>query len=219
MRQQRPMTEEECAYFQKLLDEHFDTKRKLQEARRKAIQTQKDIDRAPSRYCDFVVIVAVDQYGGIAKDKTIPWRFPEDMKWFQNHTKGHKCVMGCHTYEEINTILDEKAKDSVLPDRECFVVSSTLADLPNAKVIKSLTEIEKHLVADERETVFVIGGERLFREALALANTVYMTIINDGYNCDQHFPVTFVTEHFTEEHTYKVNTNDKLRFTTWKRND
>jgi dihydrofolate reductase len=217
MKDPRQMTPEERAAFQEQLHEFNKIRQEVHNAQIAAAITQNEIDKSPSRFCDFAVIVAVDQHRGIAKNGEIPWYYPEDVQWFKNHTSNHPCVMGRLTYEDINKRLGDKAKESVLPDRQCFVISQTLESLPNATVIKTLTEIEKHLVDQPRQTVFVIGGERLFREGISRANTVYLTVIDKDYECDKYFPVEYLDKHFKLTQTFKPKTemSNELRFLVW----
>lgn len=47
------------------------------------------------------MIAAVDYSGGFARNGKIPWHFKEDFQHFQNITKGHTCIMGRKTYEDM----------------------------------------------------------------------------------------------------------------------
>lgn len=168
----------------------------------------------------FTVIAAIDINGGYAKDNEIPWKYKQDMKWFKQQTTGHVCIMGRTTYEEINTKMGDKGKESVLPDRQCFVVSSTLTELPNATVIKSIRDYQQHVAVDDPRIIFIIGGYRLFVEGLALANNVVLTAINRDYNCNKSFPVQYLQKHFAVVETIKCDDSDpcdELRFINWRR--
>lgn len=190
-------------------------RQRVQTARRHA-EHQQAIDEEPR--LQYAIIVAVDLHGGFAKDGQIPWHFPQDLKWFKKRTKGNICVMGRKTYEDINQRLGDKAKSSALPGRRCFVLSTTLETLPNATVIKTLGEISLHLSDEEREkTIFIIGGNRLFMEGIALAHLAYVTIINNEYGCDKHFPTNYLMEHFYKDKVYKHESAPECRFTVWKR--
>lgn len=184
---------------------------------RRAQAAQNALNNTPPQRRPIMLIAAVDQNRGFAKKGEIPWHYAADFQWFKNRTDGMICIMGRNTYEDINRRLGEKAAESVLPGRTCFVVSSTLKELPNATVVKSLAEIEQHLANDDDRPAFVIGGGRLFTEAIALAAAVYLTIINKDYECDQYFPVEYLQEHFTAGQMFKTEGADDLRFTVWKR--
>lgn len=177
------------------------------------------------------LIVATDLEGGFAKDGKIPWYYPEDFKWFKNRTANHICVMGRKTYEDISNRMKEKQQTlevnagsidiststTLLPNRECFVVSSTTSTLPGVKVIKRWWEVDNHIDYDDQRTIFVIGGEQLFREAIAVADQVVLTLINDTFDCDRFFPMKYLVEHFTDAQTFKVDSQPMLRFTVWQR--
>lgn len=212
----RQMTEEEQKQFAAAIKQLQEQQQKIRQARLNAAKSQAEIDKVSGRR-EMCVIAAVDQLRGFAKGGKIPWSYSEDFQWFKKTTDGQICVMGRNTYQDINERLGEKAKDSVLPGRTCFVVSNTLESLPNATVIKHLYEIEHHLPNDDERPVFVIGGERLFREAIAVATKVYLTVINKDYDCDKYFPVEYMQEHYKLSQTFKAKTTNELRFLVWTR--
>lgn len=151
----------------------------------------------------FTIIVAVDSQGGFAKDHKIPWHFPEDFKRFQKLTKNHICVMGRHTYEEILQMRKERdiAKNittpinEILPDRESFVITKSAEQMPGATKIQYIREVADKF-KDDKRTIFILGGRRLFDECLPNTSTVYMTIIKQCYDCDMFFPVSYLNNKF-----------------------
>ena len=46
-------------------------------------------------------VVAVAENRVIGKDGKLPWRIPEDMKWFNERTLGKPCIMGRKTWESL----------------------------------------------------------------------------------------------------------------------
>lgn len=175
---------------------------------------QREIDLHPRRM--FSVIAAVDLDGGFAKAGQIPWHYSEDFKWFKNRTDGAICVMGKNAYVDINARLGEKAVESVLPGRTCFVVSTTLDAVPNATVIRSLTDLNQHLTPDDMREVHIIGGGQLFSEGISKADVAYITVVNDTHECDAWFPVKYLQDHFIVQTIYKGQ-EEKLRFIVYKR--
>ena len=162
------------------------------------------------------LIAAVDIDGGYAKAGKIPWYYSEDFKWFKFRTEKSICVMGRTTYEDINARLGDKAKESVLPGRTCFVVSNTLESVPNATVVKSMMHIEQHLQEGDLRELCVIGGGRLFGEAVGIANHAYITVINKEHQCDAFFPIKQLLKNFKVSQTFKGKEVD-LRYTIWHR--
>jgi dihydrofolate reductase len=131
------------------------------------------------------IIACCDIEGGFAKDKKIPWIGEDfsklDLKHFKQITDGSVLVMGRNTYLEIAGM--REITTSLLPNRECYVVTSNPENLcPGATTISSIDEIKTD------KEIFVIGGERLYRENIRKCDTVYLSLINKNYNCDQTFP-------------------------------
>ena len=150
------------------------------------------------------IIVAVDQQGGFAKDYRIPWHFTEDFKHFQKVTQNSNLIMGRHTYEEILLHAHkrwEKQEDSkskeLLPSRKCFVISRTIQSEGNAITANSLRDAINKI--DNNDPIFVIGGEKLFLQALPWTVKVYLTVIKNTYGCDKFFPVDYLKKNFNIE--------------------
>ena len=187
------------------------------------------------------IIVAVDKYGGFGKNGKIPWNFPADMKHFREVTTGGICIMGRVTHQDmvemaharrIETTKKKvtkkktaKKKDialaerpritKILANRECFVITSNREyDAQGATPAPSLRVVMDSIPNDDQRTVFVIGGGKLFTEALAWANKVHVTVIPEGYDCDRHFPLNYLTKNFRVSGDTKV---DELMFVTYHR--
>lgn len=142
------------------------------------------------------IIVAVDEAGGFGKDGMIPWTIKEDMEHFRDTTKGAVCVMGRRTYEDMLAMRTKgnagviSDQFELLPGRDCYVVSSNeeLNPVGAVRVPDINTVIQKYKTTERQ--VFVLGGRRMFIEALAHKPAVHMTIIKgDSYSCDVSFPV------------------------------
>ena len=126
------------------------------------------------------LIAAVARQRVIGKDNRLLWHLPEDMKYFRETTRGRPVIMGRKTWES----LPEKFR--LLPGRHNLVVSRNPAyPAPGATLVASLAEAIKH--AGEGE-IFVIGGEMLYRQALPLAQRLYLTEIERDFDGDAFFP-------------------------------
>jgi len=124
------------------------------------------------------IIAAIARQRVIGLNNTLPWHLPEDLKHFRALTMGHHIVMGRKTYESLGCLL---------PGRTTVIVSrSRNYAIPGAFVADSL-EAALALCGDDDE-VFVIGGAQLYRDALALANRLYLTEIDADFPGDTHFP-------------------------------
>ncbi|WP_435627456.1 dihydrofolate reductase [Candidatus Ferrigenium straubiae] len=123
------------------------------------------------------ILVAMAQNRTIGIDNTLPWRIPEDLKHFKALTMGHHIVMGRKTYDSIGR---------PLPGRTTVVVTrSRDLKLPGCIVAHSLAEAIAACAGDE---IFVVGGAEIYVEALPLADTLYITEIQQDVGGDAHFP-------------------------------
>jgi dihydrofolate reductase len=113
------------------------------------------------------IIVAIGQNGVIGRQGGLPWDLPEDRAHFHATTRGHVVIMGRRTWEETG---------AALPERTNVVVSSTLApkDAVGAVLVASLDEALAFAWARDDEP-FVIGGARLFDEAMPRVTKAYVT--------------------------------------------
>ena len=124
------------------------------------------------------LVAAVAANGIIGAGGKLPWHIPEDLQHFKRLTLDHPVVMGRRTWESLK---------APLPQRENIVVTRTTGyEAPGAAIASSL---EAALAMCLGEPVaFVIGGTRLFREALPIAAGLVLTEIHRDYQGDTWFP-------------------------------
>lgn len=128
------------------------------------------------------IIVAVSDNQVIGSGNQLPWHLPADLHYFKTLTTGHPIIMGRKTFESIGR---------PLPRRENIVVTR---DPGFAKegihVVHSLEEAVQCARSLGHEEAFIIGGDSIYQQAMALAQKVYLTrvhtIIPHG---DAFFPV------------------------------
>lgn len=181
----------------------------------RAAEIQKDINERPRR--KYVMIVATDLHGAFSKDGQIPWKYAEDFKWFKEHTTNHICVMGRTTYDDIDKRLGDKAAESVLPNRQCFVVTSKPLERQNATPIARLADLDVLLGVDTDKTVFFCGGERIYREAIAYCDEILMTVVNKEVDGDRFVPRDYIMKYFEVSRILKDPVQDDLRFVVYRR--
>jgi dihydrofolate reductase len=124
------------------------------------------------------LVVAVARNGGIGKNNALPWRIPEDLKRFKALTLGHPVIMGRATNESIG---------KPLVDRRNIVVSTTRTHVVGCEVARSLDEALR-LARTTDAMPLVIGGARLYAEALPLATHLFLTEIARDVDADTFFP-------------------------------
>jgi dihydrofolate reductase len=113
------------------------------------------------------LVVAAARNGVIGDRGRIPWRLPDDQRFFKRLTIGHCVVMGRRTFESIGR---------PLPDRANLVLSRTgIAGESGIEVLPDLDAALARARALGFEECFVIGGEAVYREALGRADRVLLT--------------------------------------------
>ncbi len=125
------------------------------------------------------IIAAVAKNRAIGfQNKLIYW-LPNDLKRFKALTTGHTIVMGRNTYLSL--------PKGALPNRRNVVLSTTVDSLPGCEVFPSLDEALKSCKADEQ--VYIIGGARVYEQALPLADRLCLTEVDDiPAEADAFFP-------------------------------
>lgn len=123
----------------------------------------------------------MDNYRLIGRDNDLPWRLPDDMRWFREKTMGKPCVMGRKTYDS----LPDRFRP--LPGRKNIVVTrNTGYQAPGAVVVQSLPEAMEE--AGDVEEIMIVGGAELFRELMPVVGRLYLTKVHGEADGDVYFP-------------------------------
>lgn len=121
-------------------------------------------------------IAAMSENRVIGAGNRIPWHLPEDFRWFKKMTTGQVIVMGRKTFESIG---------KPLPNRTTLVLSRSNVQIPGARVISSLSEID---LTNETREVFICGGAQVYVQALPLCSDLYLTLVKHTVEGDAFFP-------------------------------
>ncbi len=133
---------------------------------------------APERMPELAIIAAMDRNRLIGVGGGLPWRLPADLRRFRELTLGHPVVMGRITHQSIGRPLPGRRNLVVTRHRERV--------LPGCEQAGSLGDALSQLQGATR--AFVIGGSRLYREALPIARRMYLTLIDAEFRGDAWFP-------------------------------
>lgn len=129
------------------------------------------------------IIVAVAKNNVIGKDNTLIWHLPNDMKFFKETTNGHCIITGRKNYESI------PAKFRPLPNRINMVLTrQENYEAPGAVICSNLYEALKKAEALRESECFIIGGGEIYKQALPLAQKLYITRIDQEFEGDTWFP-------------------------------
>ncbi|MDA9611758.1 dihydrofolate reductase [OM182 bacterium] len=156
---------------------------------------------------NIALICAMARNFSIGKDNKLPWHLSEDLKNFRRITTGHCIIMGRNTWESIGR---------PLPNRVNIVISSR-KKLPaeGAIVVPNLAEAiataQSERKVSNADKVFVIGGARVYAEAMALADEFFLTRVHAEVPGDT-FLEGFYGEEWTEVSRENFSANTQSEF-------
>lgn len=124
-------------------------------------------------------IWAMDENRVIGKNNQLPWRLPEDLKFFKKVTMGHPIAMGRKTFESIGR---------PLPGRENIVITRNPGFVCEQCTIFHSDADFAEYAKNIQDEIFVIGGAEIFRSLFHLADRLYVTQIYHQFEGDTFFP-------------------------------
>ena len=130
------------------------------------------------------MIAAMGENGVIGAAGEIPWRLPTDFAHFKRTTLGKPLIMGRKTFESIG---------KPLPGRTNIVVTRQQDYQPDGVVVvdslaAALEEAQAIAAADGGGEVMIGGGGEIYREAMPLAERLYVTHVAAAPTGDAYFP-------------------------------
>lgn len=128
------------------------------------------------------IIVAVDKYWGIGYKNRLLVSIPSDMKFFRETTTGNVVVMGRKTLESFPAGQPLKKRTNIVltTDPNYKAGEAIIVNTPEAL----MEEIKKY----DSESIYVIGGESIYRMLLPYCDVAHVTKIDHAYEADAHFP-------------------------------
>jgi len=125
------------------------------------------------------IVVAAAENNVIGKDNQLIWHLPADLKHFKQITMGHPILMGRKTYESIGKPLPGRTTIIITrqPDYEaagCIVVNAVQEAVEEARKLD--------------DQAYIIGGAEIYRQALNVTDTIYLTRIHHKFEGDTFFP-------------------------------
>ena len=134
-------------------------------------------------------IAAMSKNRVIGKDNHLPWNIPEDLRYFQNKTKGHCIIMGRKTFYALGDKPLEERFNVIVTRQEDLKFS-----YPNFQVVGSIKEaislcqeqVQNKLWPEE---VFICGGSQIYQQTQDMVHRIYLTLIQEDYEGDTFFPL------------------------------
>jgi len=127
------------------------------------------------------LIVAASTNNVIGNMGQLPWRLPNDFKFFKGTTWGMPVIMGRKTFESLGCALPGRFNVVVTRQKDWTAFG--------AYVVQNLAAaVEKAREANTKE-LFIIGGGEIFKEAIgSVATRIYMTRVHAVVEGDAFFP-------------------------------
>jgi dihydrofolate reductase len=131
------------------------------------------------------IYVAIAENGVIGRDNGLPWRLSTDLKRFKATTMGKPIIMGRKTWESIGRPLPGRASIVVTRDANFRAEGADVVTSLEDGITLAAVRGRCMPGADE---ACVIGGGEIYRQALALADRLYVTHVLADIDGDTHFP-------------------------------
>ncbi|MTI31058.1 dihydrofolate reductase [Xanthovirga aplysinae] len=158
------------------------------------------------------IIVARGKNGVIGRNNQLIWRLPKDLKFFKQKTMGHHIIMGRKTFESMG---------KPLPGRTSVIITRNPDyKVEGAIVAHSLEEALNVCQKANQKEVFIIGGADIYKQALSLADIIYVTEVEASFDGDAFFPEMDLTDwklEWKEKHDVDEKHLYPFLFTMWKR--
>ena len=150
------------------------------------------------------LIVARARNGVIGRDNQLPWRLPEDLRYFKRMTIGKPVIMGRNTWESLGKPLPER-DNIVITRNENFSAhgATVVNDLETALLLADS-------LADARgaNEIMIIGGAQIYAAALPQVTRAYITEVDADIEGDAFFPALDVRQ-WTETAIEKFSSCEK----------
>jgi len=128
-------------------------------------------------------IVAAAENGAIGLKGDLPWRLPNDLKFYKYTTWGMPVIMGRTSYDSIGR--------KRLPGRFNVVLSRSgglPAPNPEVWLAGSRDEALSLAAATDCKEAFIIGGAQIYSLFMDITDRIYLTRVHARPEADTFFP-------------------------------
>lgn len=130
------------------------------------------------------LIVATAENGTIGRDNQLPWHLPGDLAYFKRTTLGKPVLMGRKTFESIGRPLPGRPNLVITRQQQWQAEGVTVCH----SLEQAIAEARQMPEAIEKGEIMVIGGAELYRQALPMADRIYLTQVHAQVEGDAWFP-------------------------------
>ena len=129
------------------------------------------------------IIVAVADNGVIGRGNALPWDLPDDLKHFKRTTMGRPIIMGRKTFESIGRPLPGRLNIILTRDDAWQAAGVSVA----TSMEQAIDIAEGQAMIDGADSVMVIGGAEVYRQALPFTSRVFLTRVHGKVHGDAFF--------------------------------
>jgi dihydrofolate reductase len=145
------------------------------------------------------IIVAYCNNNGIGKDNNLVWNIKSDMAKFKQLTSGagnNAIIMGKNTFVSLNNEYGLANRDNLILSKSLNI--SKYNGKHRVQSFINVQSLEEFVKTQNYDTVWVIGGEQIYRlfldnykkdeTSIFYISKIYITYINNDYECSSFFP-------------------------------
>ena len=141
------------------------------------------------------LIVAASENNAIGKNNQLLWHLPNDLKFFKNTTWGMPVIMGRKTFEAVN---------KPLPGRFNIVITRQQGwNADGVIVAKDINDALQKASETNCKEIFIIGGGEIYKQAMEMADKIYLTRVHANIDGDTFFPVV-------DENKWQLTSNQEF---------
>lgn len=127
-------------------------------------------------------IVAVDNNWAIGNKGRLLVSIPNDMKMFRQETTGKVIVLGRKTLATFPNGLPLKNRTNIILTKDPnFTVKDGI-------IVHSIDELLEELKKYDSESVYIIGGDSVYKQMLPYCDICHVTRVYHSYEADAYFP-------------------------------
>ena len=129
------------------------------------------------------IVVAVADNGVIGRGNALPWDLPDDLQHFKRTTLGRPIIMGRKTFDSIGRPLPGRPNIILTRDGNWQAPGVSVA----TSMEQAIDIAEGQAIIDGADSVMVIGGAEVYRQALPFTSRAFLTRVHGNVPGDAFF--------------------------------
>lgn len=158
-------------------------------------------------------IVAASENNVIGSHNELPWKLPNDFKYFKNKTWGMPVIMGRKSYESLK---------NALPGRINIVVTKKKDwKVDDAIVVNNIDDAIKKAEESDVKEIFIIGGGEIFKQTMDRISRIYITRVHATVEGDTFYPEIDSSKwHLADSQPFPADEKHNYAYTfeVWEKN-